>query len=102
MVSFYCYESPDPLLDPRTTIGRYLILWPTPQKRGYGLLISKKRITFLFGIGGRGIHWLSADWTDSQISKLIFAFFYRLYDPGHFGNASYVEMVHNFRKIFVE
>lgn len=63
-------------------------------------VISKKRI--LFGIGGCGIHRLSADWTDPQISKLIFTFIYRLCDPGHFGDASYVEMVPNFQKNFVE
>jgi len=32
----------------------------------------------------------------------MFAIFYRLYDPGHFGDASYMAMVPNFEKDFVE
>jgi hypothetical protein len=32
----------------------------------------------------------------------MFAFFYRLYDPGHFRDASYVAMDPNFEKNFVE
>ncbi len=49
--------------------------------------------------GETGLYRLSADWTDPQ---LMFAIFYRLYDPGHFGDASYMAMVPNFEKDFVE
>jgi hypothetical protein len=80
----------------------YLLLARPDLHVAQGLLISKKRIKFLFGIGGLGIYRLSADWTDPQLNKLMFAFFYRLYDPGHFGDASYVAMVPNFEKDFVE
>lgn len=80
----------------------YLLLARPDLHVAQGLLVSKTRITFLFGIGGSGIHRLSINWTDPKLYKLIFSFFYRLYDPGHFRDASYVEMVPHFQKNFVE
>ena len=66
-----------------------------------GLLTTKKRIMFLFGIGGHGIRSFSVHWDDDDVYKLMYAFVYRLYDPGHFGDPSYLSMVPNLHENLV-
>ena len=57
-----------------------------------GLLISETDIMFLLGIGGKGIHRFSVAWTDLGLYKLMYAFVYRLYDPGDFMDRFYKKM----------
>lgn len=56
---------------------------------------------FFFGIGGRGIRRFSVCWKDKNLYKLMYAFVYRLYDPGYFGDPSYVAMVPDLQKNLV-
>ena len=88
----------------------YLLLARPDLHVGQGLLISKRGIMFLVGIGGRGIRRFSVAWTDTQLYKLMYAFelyklmyafVYRLYDPGHFADPSYVAMVPDLQKNLV-
>ncbi|KAG8908570.1 hypothetical protein FRC01_007333 [Tulasnella sp. 417] len=44
---------------------------------------------FLVGIGGFGIQRLKIRWDDEELSKLLYAFIYRTYDPAHFADSSY-------------
>ncbi|KIO29031.1 hypothetical protein M407DRAFT_21777 [Tulasnella calospora MUT 4182] len=44
---------------------------------------------FLVGIGGFGIRRLKIRWDDKELSKLLYAFIYRIYDPDHFADSSY-------------
>jgi hypothetical protein len=53
---------------------------------------------FLFGIGGKGIRRFSVTWHDKKLYNLVYAFVYRLYDPGAFSDPSYVEMVPSLQK----
>ena len=76
----------------------YLLLARPDLHVGQGLIISKMTITFLVGIGGRGIRRFSVAWTDTQLYKLMYAFVYRLYDSGHFADPSYVAMVPDLKK----
>lgn len=55
---------------------------------------------FLFGIGGSGILRFSAAW-DDNLYKLMYAFTYRLYEPGHFKDPAYVAMVPDLQKNYV-
>ena len=57
-----------------------------------GLLISNEGVTFLLGIGGKGIRRFSAAWTHPRLYKLMYAFIFRLYEPGDFMDQSYVNM----------
>jgi hypothetical protein len=66
-----------------------------------GLITSKSDITFLLGIGGTGICTLSVGWHNKELHKLMYAFIYRLYDPGHFADPSYVQMVPNLQENIV-
>jgi hypothetical protein len=54
-----------------------------------GLLIDETKIKFLLGVGGYGIHQLDVPWNDKDLYRLLYAFLYRLYDPGHFADKSY-------------
>jgi hypothetical protein len=78
----------------------YLLLARPDLHVAQGLLTSKNGITFLIGIGGHGIRRFSVSWKDG-VYKLMYAFVYRLYDPGDFGDPSYRSMVPNFEKHFV-
>ena len=66
-----------------------------------GLLMSDSTVMFLLGIGGVGIHTFSVEWGSKDLHKLIYAFIYRLYNPGNFADPSYVEMVPNVQEKFV-
>jgi hypothetical protein len=66
-----------------------------------GLFTSKSDLIFLLGIGGVGIQTFSVGWGSTELQKLMYAFIYRLYDPGDFADSSYVEMVPNLKESFV-
>jgi hypothetical protein len=66
-----------------------------------GLSTSKSDLMFLLGIGGVGIHSFSVGWGSAELHRLIYAFIYRLYDPGDFADSSYVEMVPNLEENIV-
>jgi hypothetical protein len=66
-----------------------------------GLFASKSELMFLLGIGGVGIHSFSVGWGSTELHQLIYAFIYRLYNPGDFADSSYVEMVPNLKENIV-
>jgi hypothetical protein len=70
----------------------YLLLARPELYVAQGLLISKKRVMFLLGIGGEGIYRFCVSWTHPTFYKLMYAFVFRLYDPGDFMDHSYVIM----------
>ena len=47
---------------------------------------------FLLRIGGKGIHRFSVAWTHPKFYKLMYAFFFWLYDPSDFMDPSYMNM----------
>ena len=65
------------------------------------MLTSTKKVTFLFGIGGLGIRSFVVPWASDQLHRLAYAFFYRVYDPGRFSDASYITMVPDFERDIV-
>ena len=71
----------------------YLLLARPDLYVAQGLLISNEGVTFLLGIGGKGIRRFSAAWTHPRLYKLMYAFVFRLYDPGDFMDQCYVDMV---------
>jgi hypothetical protein len=73
----------------------YLLLARPDLYVTQGLLISDSKIMFLFGIGGDGVQKLSVPWESEELHRLMYAFIYRLYEPGHFADSSYVKMVPN-------
>lgn len=79
------------------TYLHYLLLARPDLYVAQGLLTSIKGIMFLFGIGGNGIRQFSATW-DDNLYKLMYAFIYRLYEPGHFKDPTYVAMVPDLQK----
>lgn len=71
----------------------YLILARPDLYVAQGLLISEESIMLLFAIGGKGVRRFAVDWAHTGLYKLMYAFIYRLYDPGHFEDPSYVTMI---------
>ncbi|KAG9016674.1 hypothetical protein FRB90_002538 [Tulasnella sp. 427] len=67
----------------------YLLLARPDLYVAQGMLVSDKRIVFLFGIGGRGVRSFEVGVDDSSLSELLFAFIYRIYQPGDFRDPSY-------------
>ncbi|KAG9049632.1 hypothetical protein FS837_009722 [Tulasnella sp. UAMH 9824] len=67
----------------------YLLLARPDLYVAQGMLASDDGILFLVGIGGFGIRRLKIRWDDEKLSKLLYAFIYRTYDPGHFADSSY-------------
>ncbi|KAG8916954.1 hypothetical protein FRC01_002755, partial [Tulasnella sp. 417] len=53
------------------------------------ILASEGSLMFLVGIGGFGIQRLKKRWDDEELSKLLYAFIYRTYDPAHFADSLY-------------
>ena len=66
-----------------------------------GLFTSKSGVMFLFGIGGVGVRNFSVRWNSKELYKLMYAFVYRLYDPGDFVDSSYVKIVPDLKKNIV-
>ena len=79
----------------------YLLLARPDLYVAQGLFTSESKVMFLLGIGGVGIHTFSVAWGSQELHRLIYAFIYRLYDPGDFADSSYVEMVPNLKDNFV-
>jgi hypothetical protein len=77
----------------------YLLLARPELHVAQGLLTSDSGVTFLFGIGGLGIRKFAIPWSN-DLDRLMYAFLYRLYDPGYFADSSYT-MVHNLEKNLV-
>ena len=71
------------------TYLHYLLLARPDLLVAQGLLTTKSEITFLVGIGGVGIKQLTVNWLDKDLSKFLYAFIYRLYNPSHFADPSY-------------
>ncbi len=69
----------------------YLLLARPDLYVAQGLLSSDKKFTFLFGIGGEGIREFDVEWNDRDFNKLLYAFIYRLYEPGNFADLSYIK-----------
>jgi hypothetical protein len=70
----------------------YLLLARPDLYVAQGLLSSDDRVTFLFGIGGEGIREFDVKWKARDLNKLLYAFIYRLYEPGDsFADPSYIE-----------
>ena len=68
----------------------YLLLARPDLYVAQGLLSSDKKLIFLFGIGGEGIRQFDVEWEDPGLNKFLYAFIYRLYEPGHFADSSYI------------
>jgi hypothetical protein len=69
----------------------YLLLARPDLYVAQGLLSSSDKVKFLFGIGGEGIREFDVEWKDRDFNKLLYAFIYRLYEPGHFADSSYIK-----------
>ncbi|KAI0270073.1 hypothetical protein BGY98DRAFT_1100936 [Russula aff. rugulosa BPL654] len=69
----------------------YLLLARPDFYVAQGLLISNDGVTFLFGIGGAGIRDFKVEWAHKDFYKLLYAFIYRLYEPGDFADPSYIK-----------
>ncbi|RXW16273.1 hypothetical protein EST38_g9581 [Candolleomyces aberdarensis] len=72
----------------------YLLLARPDLRVAQGLLTTKKGVTLLLGIGGVGVRSLVFPWEEKkkkEISEAMFAFIYRLYDPGEFADETYVK-----------
>ncbi|KAI0278005.1 hypothetical protein BGY98DRAFT_1097048 [Russula aff. rugulosa BPL654] len=72
----------------------YLLLARPDLYVAQGLLLSsskQQQVTFLFGIGGEGIRRFDVKWNDRDLNKLLYAFIYRLYEPGDFADPSYIK-----------
>ncbi len=69
----------------------YLLLARPDLYVAQGLLSSSDKATFLFGIGGEGIREFDVGWKDRKFNKLLYAFIYRLYEPGDFADSSYIK-----------
>jgi hypothetical protein len=71
----------------------YLLLARPDLYVAQGLLSSSNKITFIFGIGGKGIREFDIEWNHPELNELLYAFIYRLYEPGEdFADLSYTEM----------
>ena len=68
----------------------YLLLARPNFLVAQGLLITMRSVMFLMGTGGVGVQQLKVNWEDKDLHKFIYAFIYRLYDPSHFADPSYV------------
>ena len=69
----------------------YLLLARPDLHVAQGLLSFKNKVIFYFGIGGEGIREFAVEWKDEDLNKLLYAFIYRLYEPGDFADSSYTE-----------
>jgi len=76
----------------------YLLLARPDLHVAQGVFTSQSDLMFLLGIGGVGIHTFSVAWGSKELHRLIYAFIYRLYDPGDFADSSFVEMVPNLKE----
>jgi hypothetical protein len=71
----------------------YLLLARPDLYVAQGLLSSpsSNKVKFLFGIGGEGIREFNVKRKDPEFNNLLYAFIYRLYEPGHFADSLYIK-----------
>jgi hypothetical protein len=69
----------------------YLLLARPDLYVGQGVLTSDAGVTFLLGIGGEGIREFEVEWAHKDLYRSLYAFIYRLYDPGDFADKTYIE-----------
>ncbi len=69
----------------------YLLLARPDLFVAQGVLASDAGVTFLFGIGGEGIREFEVEWAHKDLYKLLYAFIYRLYEPGDFADETYIK-----------
>ncbi|KAG8926757.1 hypothetical protein FRC00_002598 [Tulasnella sp. 408] len=67
----------------------YLLLARPDLYVAQSVLASEDSIMFLVGIGGFGVRRLKIRWDDKELPKLLYAFIYLTYNPGHFADPSY-------------
>ncbi|KAG8979676.1 hypothetical protein FRB90_008015, partial [Tulasnella sp. 427] len=67
----------------------YLLLARPDLHVALGMFISNTEIVLQVGIGGYGIRNLRVNWNSKDLSRLLYAFIYRLYDPGQFADPTY-------------
>ncbi|KAG8946852.1 hypothetical protein FRC04_011399 [Tulasnella sp. 424] len=79
----------------------YLLLVRPDLYVAQGMLTSENDVMFLLGIGGVGIRSFTIDWTSKKLYKLMYAFIYRLYEPGDFADRSYKKMEPDHTRNFV-
>ncbi|KAG8946856.1 hypothetical protein FRC04_011403 [Tulasnella sp. 424] len=79
----------------------YLLLVRPDLYVAQGILTSENDVMFLLGIGGFGIRSFTIDWTSKKLYKLMYAFIYRLYEPGDFVDRSYKKMEPDHTRDFV-
>ncbi|KAG8946855.1 hypothetical protein FRC04_011402 [Tulasnella sp. 424] len=79
----------------------YLLLLRPDLYVAQGMLTSENDVMFLLGIGGVGIRSFTIDWTSKKLYKLMYAFIYRLYEPGDFADRSYKKMEPDYARDFV-
>jgi hypothetical protein len=72
------------------TYLHYLLLARPDFLVAQGLLTTGSGINLLVGTGGCGIQNLEVNWDDKCLYKFLYAFIYRLYDPSHFADPSYM------------
>jgi hypothetical protein len=80
----------------------YLLLARPDFHVAQGMLISDEGVLFLLGVGGSGIRSTFATWKSSNLPMLMYASIYRLYEPEHFADSSYVDMKPDVPKKSVE
>jgi hypothetical protein len=66
----------------------YLLLARPDLHVAQGLLTRESEVVFLLGTGGVGIRECSLAWNHRGLYKLLYAFIYRLYEPGSFADPS--------------
>ena len=79
----------------------YLLLARPDLHVAQGIRISEDGVDFIFAIGGCGIRTFFANWGNEALSKWMFAFIYRLYDPGDFADSAYEDMDANLEEKYV-
>ena len=71
----------------------YLLLARPDLDVAQGLLTDDDKVSFFFGIGGKGIWQFNVEWKDPDLNKSLYAFIYCLYEPGAFADPSYITKV---------
>src|SRR6267154_2008749 len=69
----------------------YLLLARPDLYVAQGLLSSDNKVIFRFGICSEGIQEFDVKRKDRDFNKLLYAFIYRLYEPGNFADSSYIK-----------
>ena len=84
-------KSPEEQFVQAVSYLHYLLLARPDLYVAQGLLSDDDKVTFLFGIGGEGIRQFVVEWKDPDLNNLLYAFIYRLYEPGDFADPSFTK-----------